>query len=83
MRDHRGVFLVADTSSRPALVELARRVIDATPEELAPPSGRDALAALARESFRSRCEKPAAHRQEPAAHELFRQLGHQGLPARA
>jgi hypothetical protein len=36
------------------------------------------LAANAHESCRSLCEKAAVHRQEPAAHDLFRQLGHEG-----
>jgi hypothetical protein len=34
-------------------------------------------AAHALEPVRTSCDKPAAHRQEPAAHELFRQLDHQ------
>jgi hypothetical protein len=41
-------------------------------------------AAHALDSVRTSSHKPAAHRQEPAAHELFRQVGHDatvlGLP---
>ena len=41
------------------------------------------LDCASQESSRSTCEKPAVHRQEAAAHELFRQLGHEGHPSRA
>ena len=38
------------------------------------------LAAHGQGAWRSLCEKAAVHRQEPAAHQLVRQLGHEGKP---